>query len=377
MENLRSKIDVLDDKLVVLFEERMNIAEQIGQIKRAGSLPVEDRTREREIINRLTKNQSDEMAGYAKILYSTIFDLSRSWQNRQIYASGVLAQKIEKALSETPKLFPQSATVACQGTEGAYSQIASEKLFSRPTLMYTNSFQGVFQAVDKNLCQYGLLPIENSVYGSVNEVYDLMEKYRFYIAKAVRMQVNHVLLAKKNVDFSMIKEIFSHEQALGQCSEFLSSLKGVKVTVCANTAIAAELVANREASDAAAISSKSCAELYGLSILSERVQNSDNNYTRFICISKELEIYPGANKTSLMFSLPHRPGSLYSIIAKFAALGLNLTKLESRPILGKDFEFMFYFDMDASVYSSELISLLSELENSPERFSYLGSYTEI
>ena len=140
---------------------------------------------------------------------------------------------------------------------------------------------------------------------------------------------------------------------------------------------AAKLVADSPRDDVAAISSRSCAELYGLKPILERIQNSDNNYTRFICISKKLEIYPGADKTSLMFTLPHRPGSLYGMIAKFSALGLNLTKLESRPIAGRDFEFMFYFDMQASIYSKEVIALLSELDNSPEQFVFLGSYTEI
>jgi chorismate mutase/prephenate dehydratase len=243
--------------------------------------------------------------------------------------------------------------------------------------MYMNSFQGVFQAVDKNLCRYGILPIENSVHGSVTQVYDLMEKYNFHIVRAIKLQVNHMLLAKNEADISKIKEIFSQEQALGQCSEFLSKLPGVKITVCANTAVAAKLVTDSPRTDIAAISSKSCAELYGLVPICDKIQNSDNNYTRFICISKQLEIYPGADKTSLMFTLPHRPGSLYNIIARFAALGLNLTKLESRPIPGRDFEFMFYFDMDASIYSKEVISLLSELDSSPEKFVFLGSYLEI
>ncbi len=377
IEKLRAKIDEIDDNILNLFTQRMGLAGEIAEFKRKNSLPVADRTREREIIGRLTDGMDDELAGYTKVLFTTLFDLSRSYQTRRILPESPLAADIARALAETPECFPQSATVACQGIEGAYSQIACDKLFSRPSIMYLNSFQGVFQAVDKNLCRYGVLPIENSLYGSLNEVYDLMKKYRFHIARAIRLQINHALLAKKKTDISQIKEIFSHEQALGQCSEFLSKLSGVKVTVCDNTAMAAKLVADSPRDDVAAISSRSCAELYGLTPILERIQNSDNNYTRFICISKKLEIYPGADKTSLMFTLPHRPGSLYGMIAKFSALGLNLTKLESRPIAGRDFEFMFYFDMQASIYSKEVIALLSELDNSPEQFVFLGSYTEI
>ena len=136
------------------------------------------------------------------------------------------------------------------------------------------------------------------------------------------------------------------------------------------------MVAESGRKDCAAIGSKDCAELYSLKVLKSGVQNTDNNYTRFICISKTPEIYPGAKKTSFMMTIPHEPGSLYNILARFAALGLNMTKLESRPIPGSNFEFMFYFDIDASVYSESLKTLFSELENDAEQFSYLGSYTE-
>ena len=137
------------------------------------------------------------------------------------------------------------------------------------------------------------------------------------------------------------------------------------------------MVAESQRADIAAISSPSCSELYNLAVLSDSIQNTDGNFTRFICISKELEIYPGANKVSLMLSVPHRPGALYEVIARFSALGVNLTKLESRPIPGKDFEFMFYLDMEASVYSEELIRLLCELSIAPEGIVFLGSYSEI
>ena len=202
-----------------------------------------------------------------------------------------------------------------------------------------------------------------------------MNKYKFYITHSIKLLIGHALLAPEGTSLSGVKEIFSHEQAISQCSEFIASL-GVKVTVCENTAAAAKMVSDSGRTDCAAIGSKDCAELYGLKVLESGIQNTDNNYTRFICISKKPEIYPGANKTSIMMTIPHKPGSLYNIISRFAALGLNMTKLESRPIPGSNFEFMFYFDIDASVYSENLKALLSELENDAEQFSYLGSYTE-
>lgn len=318
---LRGKIDACDDELIRLFKERMETAEQIAAYKAENDLPVFDRLRERDIISRVTEDQSEEMAMYIKMLYTTIFDLSRSYQSRRIYKDSLLVRRVRKALENTPKEFTKQAVVACQGTEGAYSQIACDRLFSRPSIMYMSSFQGVFQAVEKNLCRYGILPIENSVHGSVTEVYDLMKKYNFHIAREIKIFVSHVLLTKGKKALSDIKEIYSHQQAIGQCSEFLASLKGVKVTVVENTAVAAQMVAQSDRNDVAAISSPNCAELYGLTAVTDRLQNSENNYTRFICISKEMEIYPGANRISLMFTLNHRPGALYNLISKFAALG--------------------------------------------------------
>ena len=255
--------------------------------------------------------------------------------------------------------------------------MACDRLFSLPSIIYFRHFEGVFQAVQSGLCQYGILPIENSSYGSVIKVYDLMKRFDFHIAKSIKLLISHALLAKPGIKPDAIREIFSHEQAIGQCSEFLREHKEIKVTVCENTAEAAKMVSESARPDVAAISSKNCTELYGLALLSDSIQNSEVNYTRFICISKGLEIYPGADKISLMITLPHRPGSLYTTLAKFSALGLNLTKLESRPISGKDFEFMFYFDFEASLYSDDVIKLLSDLEASPDQFEFLGSYSEI
>jgi chorismate mutase/prephenate dehydratase len=376
LHELRARIDEIDDRIVDLFSSRMDTVLEIAKAKKEAGIPALNRSREREILDRVTGKAPDDLQIYTKILFSMLFDLSRSCQQRILAGKSDIAERIEKALEKTQKIFPSKAVVACQGVEGAYSQIACDKLFALPSIMYFNRFEGVFQAVEKGLCRYGILPIENSSHGSVLEVYDLMKRYSFHIVRSIKLQINHVLLAKPGCRLSDIREIFSHEQALGQCSEFLKKFEG-KVTVCENTAAAAKMVAESPRTDVAAISSGSCAELYGLSTLLDDIQNNSNNYTRFICISKELEIYPGANRVSLMLSVPHRPGALYEVIAKFSALGLNLTKLESRPIPGRDFDFMFYLDMDASVYSPEFIQLLCELGSSPEKFIFLGCYSEI
>lgn len=374
LETIRTNIDVIDDEITKLFEKRMKLVTDVAKYKRENKLPVLNSSRERDIITRVTSAQDDKMAEYTKVLFNTLFDLSRSYQSDRLYKHTETAMDIEKAIQEAKDVFPKSAVVACQGIEGANSQIACEKLFSRPNIMYMGSFEAVFRAVDTGLCQYGILPIENSLHGSVTAVYDLMNSHKFHIARVARVKIDHCLVGKPGVQLSQIKEIYSHEQALAQCSTFLKGLTGVTIIPCENTAVAAQMVANSDRNDIAAISSKNCAELYGVSIMSSSIQNSDNNYTRFICISKNMEIYKGANKISLMFAIPHKPGSLYYIISRFSALGINLTKLESRPISGKDFEFMFYIDLDATVFSSQVVNLISSLEC--DEFAFLGCYFE-
>ena len=377
LNEIRNEIDGIDDELVRLFDRRMALAGEIAAYKRDNGLPVSDRTREREIVSRVTQGMDERLAAYTKVLFSTLFDLSRSVQDRALQGPSALADAIRRAAETTPREFPSGATVAVQGREGSYSSIACDRLFQRPSIMYFNTFESVFQAVEKGFCRYGILPIENSLYGSVTEVYDLMSKYNFHIARSVRIKIDHALLAKKGTKLSDIREIVSHEQALGQCADFIKSLGDVRVTVYPNTAEAARAVAESGRDDIAALASHDCASLYGLSVLKTNVQNSDNNHTRFICIAKDIEIYPGANRVSLMLTLPHVAGSLYRLMAKFAALGLNLTKLESRPIEGMDFEFMFYFDIEADVCSEAVLGLLGDLDNAPETFNFLGAYSEI
>ena len=377
LDELRVEIDKIDKSLVELFAKRMDIAADIAAYKKENGLPVLDATREREKINALMELAPDRFEEHIHSLYSLIFELSRSYQNKILGSANELPRVIEAAIENTPNLFPPKALVACQGVEGAYSQQACEKLFRMPNVMYFRSFEGVFSAVEKGLCQYAVIPLENSTAGSVNMVYDLMMRHNFRIVRSTRLKVDHNLMAKRGTEISDIKEVFSHEQAISQCSEFLKSLPDVKVTCVENTAMAASMVAKSERKDVAALCAHSCANLYNLDTLKEAVQNQANNYTRFICISRNLEIYPGADRTSLMMVLPHRPGSLYKVLSRFYALGINLNKLESRPLPGREFEFMFYFDLDTSVYSPQFMQLMGEIESISETFSYLGSYSEV
>ncbi len=377
MKDLRKEIDDTDRAIVELINRRMEIASKIGEYKRENNLPVFDPKRERELLDRVEGYSDEKVASYVRVIYQTMMDTSRAYQKKLSAKDDAIREIMQNAIEKTDKIFPEKAVVACQGVEGAYSQIACEKIFKKPSIMYFESFEDVFKAVDKSLCKYGILPIENSTAGSVNKIYDLMAKYKFHIVRGARIQIGHSLLAKRGVEFSEIREIFSHEQAINQCSEFLSENKNIKVTVCENTAVAARIVAESTRTDVAALSSPVCAELYELSALRDNVCDNIGNYTRFICISKALEIYPGADKTSLMLKIPHKPGSLYRILARINSLGINLEKLESRPKPGSDFEFMFYFDVGASVYSPELFELICDLNNDIDGFKYFGSYSEI
>ena len=372
----REQIDQIDDELIALFARRMETAAQIAQWKRQAGKPVMDASRERAKLLDVMEKCPAEFKDYAVSLYSLLFELSRSYQHRILDSSSALTEQITAAIENTDPLFPKTATVACQGVEGAYSQLACEKLFRLPNIFYFNSFDAVFSAIEKGLCRYGIIPLENSTAGSVNKVYDLMMRHNFRIVRSVRLKVDHNLLVKPGTKMEDIKEIYSHEQAINQCARYLQKFSGVKVIPCESTAMAAKYV-SEAGSGAAALSSRSCAKLYGLTSLEESVQDQGNNYTRFICISKNLEIYPGADRTSLMLVLPHTPGSLYKVLSRFYALGINLNKLESRPLPERDFEFMFYFDLDTAVYSPQFIQLMGELQNICEEFNYLGSYSEV
>ena len=377
MNELRGQIDQIDDQLVKLFAERMDVAAQIADYKKSNNLPIHVPSREREKLVDVAEKAGPEMANYTRVLYSMLFELSRSYQSKRNATSSALHDRIAKAIADTPQLFPQDPMVACQGVEGAYAQIACEKIFKAPFIMYFKNFEGVFNAIEQGLCQYGILPIENSTAGSVKKVYDLMIQHNFSIVRTFRLKIEHHLLAAPGAELSGIREIYSHEQAISQCAEFLEKLGNVKVIPVENTAIAAKMVAESGRKDVAALSSRSCAELYGLSCLAPCVQDKDNNRTRFICISKNLEVYPGSDKTSVMMILPHKPGALYRVLARMYVLGINVTKLESRPIPDSDFEFMFYFDLETSIYSDEFVQLMCELDELCEEFKYLGSYTEV
>ena len=360
-----------------LFAERMQVVTDIARYKKENNLAVYHPSRARAVLQNISKQLGPEFEGYGRSLYHTIFDLSESYQTRMLSADEDFFKHINEITSKTPIAFAMRASVACAGCEGAYANLADERLFDLPEVVFVNNFDGVFRAVSSGLCEYGVLPIENSLAGSVNAIYDLLAEHNVSIVRSLRLKIDHSLLTHPGVKLEEIREIYSHQQAISQCSEFLSTLKNVRIIPVENTAEAARMVAQSGDRTKASISSRLCSELYHLQVLKNAVQNRDNNYTRFVCIAKEPKIYSGANRTSIMMVIPNRPGTLFRILSRFNATGVNLVKLESRQIPEREFEYRFYFDIEASVYSPEFQSMMCELNNIGEQFKYFGTYAEI
>ena len=376
LSEIRTQIDAVDDQLLNLFLKRMDLSEEVAARKNERHLPIENKTREREILARVTE-AAGERERYAYHLFSTLFQLGRSRQAELIDLPTEVKAQVQASLDAGEAIFPQTGLVACSGVEGGNSQAACDKLLPRGNIVYVKSFDAVFSAVESGLCKFGVLPIENSSNGSVRAVYDLLQRKRFSVVRSTRLCIRHELLALPGVKLEDITEIYSHEQGFGQCSRFLSALSGVRAIPCNNTAAAAKLVSESGNRHAAAISSHVCAELYGLSTVRDDIQDSDNNYTRFICITKEPAIYAGANRISLIISCDNKPGALYDILSKLAALGINMSKLESCPVTGRNFEFIFFLELDASVQEPGVLPMLEELERTCAGFQFLGNYAEV
>lgn len=376
LSEIRTKIDAVDDQLLQLFLERMSLAEDVAAYKNEHHLPILNKERERAVLAKVTE-RSGEKERYAYHLFSTLFELARSRQAELIASPTKVAAKVKSSLAAGSEIFPQTGLVACQGVEGANSQVACDRLLPRGNVVYVKTFEAVVSAVESGFCKFGVLPIENSSNGSVRAVYELLQEHNLSIVRSTRLCIRHELLALPGVKMSDITEIYSHEQAIGQCSKFLNGLTGIRVIPCDNTAVAAKMVAESGNRHAAAISSHPCAALYGLECIDDHIQNSDNNYTRFICVTKDPAIYAGANRISLIIAFENRPGALYELLSKLAALDINLTKLESCPVAGSDFEFIFFLELDASVQDPSVLAMLEEMERSCAQFQFLGNYAEI
>ena len=292
-EELKNKMMQIDESLKDLYLQRMDLANSILDAKKEGSFDEMEISHE-SLVN-MTNGLTPEKQLYLKKIYEALLETNKAYETATANVATELVNKIKYAINNT-EAFPVSAKVACQGVKGAYSSIAASKFFEIADISYFKSFENVFQAVEKGFCEYGVLPIENSYAGSVNPVYDLMREHKFHIVRSLRLQVKHNIVANANATLEDIKEIYSHEQALSQCKKYLEKYPNIKIVPCENTAVAARMVKESGRTDIAAISSYECAEIYGLKVLSASIQDSNENYTRFILIAKDIKVYKAFTK---------------------------------------------------------------------------------
>lgn len=374
LKPIRDEIDKVDDQLIKLYAQRMELSKRVAEYKHENGLPIFNEEREIQVLDSVEK-KAGEHGKSARVLYQTIIQLSSSLQRDMLGSGAALKNEIISADVEPPFL-SENVRVACFGVAGTYAHNATKKIFPNAQPKFYSPFSDVFKAIQNGEADFGVVPIENSSAGSVTAVYDLMLKYRFHIAAAVDIPVNHCLAVKKGTVISDIKKVFSHEQAISQCSDFIKAHPGITAEEYMSTAASAKMVSEQNDNSIAAICSEEAAKHYGLEVIMRGFQNNPNNCTRFIVISKKLYIKPESDKISLCFALPHVTGSLHNVLCRFAIHGLNLTKIESRPIYGKSFEYLFYVDFSGSVSSKEVLNLLCALSDELSEFSFLGNYIE-
>lgn len=373
---IREQIDLIDQQMLDLFKKRMDLSVGVAEYKKNNNMPIFQEKREQEILKKVKENAPAEIADGAALLFSNIMDISKCIQQEKLspntqIVSGELIEEKEKTLK-----------IACPGTKGSNTEIACEKMFSHKELLYFESFDEVFRAVEKGEADYGVVPIENSTAGEVSQTYRLLADYNLFIYKSTSLRINHVLAAKNNVKKENIKSVFSHEQALKQCSEFLKNNPQMTSVPYPNTATAAKMISLQESGDLGAICSPECARLYNLQILDENISDTSDNETRFICISKTMQIINDADIISVSLSLPHTPGALYRMLTRFAYYGLNLSKIESMPVpekLSKEiktdtFDVIFYLDFLGNVKNLSVAKLLLNLEQEMKYYKFLGNY---
>ena len=372
LKNIRQEIDQIDEQIAELFKRRMDCSVAVAESKKETKTPILNEEREEQVLDRV-EALSGDYGKYTRLLYGTMMALSRELQYAIINGDSELKYTIENAESVLDRE-NGDYRIACLGAAGSNSHIAAAKFFPNAQISLEKNFDKVFEAVEADRCDFGVLPVENSSAGSVSRVYDLILKYRYFIVGETDLPIEHCLCAIPQTDISNIELVISHEQGLSQCSLFISE-NGFEKKKCGSTSAAAQTVAEEKRINWAAICTKQAADEYGLKVLDKNIQNNDNNCTRFIVISKKAIITKRANKISLCFTLNNRPGSLYTVLSRFASHGFDLTKIESRPIPDSRFDYLFYLDFIGNVRESEnnrrmLCALSEEL---PE-FSFLGNY---
>ncbi len=370
---LRKQIDDIDEEIIPLLLNRMNVSKEVAEYKVKRGIPVLNEQREKEILDDIHVKCGEDGDIIATV-FSAIMDASREIQHKMMSSGGELKSLIEKS-SVDKDFLSEYKSVSCAGVEGSYAVQTARKLFPNAKINFCHQFEDVFEAVDKGITDFGVIPVENSSAGSVHESYDLIMKYKFYFVGSCSKHIGHCLAANPGVGFEKIKDVYSHPQALAQCSQFLKNFDFTGINF-SNTGTAAKYISEKNLRDSAVICSTEAAKKYNLNILKRDIQNIDQNQTRFVVISKKLFIADGAEKISILFSLPHTTGSLYRVLGRFSMTGLNLTKLESRPMGNGEFSYFFYVDLEGNVENEKTLDLLCALSEELPDFKFLGNYYE-
>ncbi|MCX6174566.1 MAG: bifunctional 3-deoxy-7-phosphoheptulonate synthase/chorismate mutase [Ignavibacteriales bacterium] len=371
ISKLREKINQLDSELIKLLADRRMLSREVILAKENSQKPIRDQQRESELLNRLIKIGKKEGLDshfLTKVFYEIIEDSVRLQQN---YVQTKLNRKGEKK---------KTITVAIQGIEGSYSYLASQKYFTHRNadlhFVSKKRFDEVVDAVEKGEADLAVLPIENTTSGGINEVYDLLLHTTLSIVGEEKFQVKHCLVASEEISFRKIKKVYAHYQAAAQCSKFLETIPNVSIEYFDDTAMSVQKIKEEGNSSYAAIASEEAAKLFRLKILKTDIANQSENFTRFLVASrKPNEVdFRIPCKTSIVMATSHTPGSLVEALNVFRKSNVNLTKLESRPIIGNPWEEMFYLDFEGNITSELVQKVLDELGQHTRFMKVLGSY---
>ena len=374
LEELRAKIDAVDDRLTAAYLERLELVTQVAEYKRAHAVEVEHTGREEAIFRRLAQKFGAEHRDAINYLYANIINYSKVCQREQLETQSEFSRRLSGG-RPVPEGGFSDEKVACQGLPGAYSELAARQMIPGARPIFLTSWEDVFRAVSRGEAPFGVLPVENSTAGSVNEVYDLLVRYRLNVCGGRRIHIRHCLVGLPGSEISSLTNVVSHPQALYQCRSFIQA-HGLEERKATNTAVAAESVAKGADPTCAAIASEETAKLYGLEILARGIQDAQLNDTRFLLVSAEPYLDAQANKVSLVVSIPHRKGTLFQLLGIVSAYGVNVVKLESRPIPGKNFEFLFYLDLDGNIRDDNMRRLVENIHAYCTDTVFLGSYRE-
>ncbi|MGM9593088.1 MAG: bifunctional chorismate mutase/prephenate dehydratase [Candidatus Onthomonas sp.] len=372
---LRGQIDIIDRQMVSLFRQRMEVAKDVAAYKIANGVPVLDPERERQVLEAKAAMVEDpQLKTDVAKLYETIMSMSRACQRRVMRDQEPEPPGFFRQYAETVSPV-EDPRVVYQGMPGAYSEEAAVNFFGPQVRSQgLNRFEDVFEALACGEADYAVLPIENSTTGTIRQVSDLLIRYQFYMVGETTVKVEHCLMALPGVKLEEITHVYSHEQGLFQSDRFLDRHPDWVRVPLLDTAGSAKYVKEEGERTKAAICSQRAADVYGLQVLVRGVNHNRENYTRFAVVRAKPELRDGSDKITAVFHLPHQSGSLHEILTIFAVNGLNLVKLESRPMPGRKWEYMFFVEFTGNLQAPGMDAVLRELDQSTDEFRVLGNY---